>query len=401
MTAMSELEQVELLTGVDAVELLAKALGTEGSQIVEWKVDALHHRPAAGVSAGYQVTVRGADGGLSQQYVCATTARLTRTDTPGLVRLDHAAGLVTVHVWRHPHDPELPALPAACDPARMSQILGRSVTTSMVTYRPTRRCVVRLDDADGPAAFVKVVRPKIVADLVGRHEMLAVAGIPAPRVIAQDASGLVVLSRAAGSPMANFLAAGLPDPDATFEAVVGVLRSLPPVLMSLPPHPAWSDRVEFYAHAAATALPERAGDAHAIAQRVEVLKANSDAGPIVPTHGDYYEANIFMHGPAQVASILDVDSVGPGHQVDDVACLLGHVSVLPHLAPAIYPHVPAVLDRWWYLASKWYDPRALAARAAAVTLSLVAGAKRPEGESWRVDAGGRLDEAAAWLRRVG
>lgn len=397
---MSELEQVELLTGPGAVELLAKALGTEGSQIVSWKVDALHHRPAAGVSAGYQVTVKGAGGSVSEQYVCATTARLTRKDTPGLVRLDHAEGLITVHVWRHPHDPELPALPAACDPVEMSQLIGHQVSASMVAYRPTRRCVVRLDDAKGPAAFVKVVRPKIVADLVGRHEMLAAAGIPAPRVIAQDPAGLVMLSRAAGSPMANFLAAGLPDPDATFDAVVGVLRSLPPVLMNLPRHPAWSDRVEYYAHAAATALPERGADATAIARQVEVMKANSNPGPLAPTHGDYYEANIFMHGPAQVASILDVDSVGPGHQVDDVACLLGHVSVLPHLAPAIYPHVPGMLDRWWNLATQWYDPRALAARAAAVTLSLVAGAKRTEGQSWRVDAEGRLDQAAAWLARV-
>lgn len=397
---MSELDQVELLTGEGAAELLVKALGTEGAEILDWRVDSLHHRPAAGVSVGYELHVRAADGSQSTQYVCATTARITGADTPGLVRLDHAEGLVRVHMWRHPHDPELPDLPTACDAAAMSAVMGQPVTPVMVTYRPTRRCVLRLDGGAGPLAFVKVVRPKIAADLVSRHQMLAGAGVPVPQVIHSTESGLVVLTIASGVPLANFLAAGLADPVATFDAAHAVLQALPPQMMSLPAHPSWADRVDFYAHAAATAIPDRADEANGLARTVTAMMGSSDPGPLVTTHGDFYEANLFMRGPEQVATLLDVDSVGPGYRVDDIACMLGHVSVLPHLAPAVYPHVGGILETWWQRALGFYDARALAARAAAVTLSLVSGAKKPNGTEWRRDGDGRLDEALRWIERV-
>lgn len=402
MEPMSELEQVDLLTGPGAGTILEAALGTEGATIMRWEVHALHHRPSAGVSVGYTLQVRDSGGAEASQYVCATTSRLTDERAPGLVRLDHPSGRVTVHVWRHPHDPELPALPPACDARTMSRALGRDVTVHMVAYRPTRRCVLKLSDGEAARAFVKVVRPRVLPDLVGRHELLTEAGVPAPRVLHHDPDGLVVLSPASGTPLANFLARGLDDPVATFDAAMSVLDRLPAGVLSLKRHPSWSERVDHYAHAAATALPERAEQARWIAAAVSRAMHDADAGPVVPTHGDWYEANIFMADPTAVSSILDVDSVGPGHRVDDIACLLGHVSVLPHLAPDVYPHVPAILDAWWERAIESVDARSLAARSAAVTLSLVAGARNPaDDDSWREDALGRADEAARWLGRAG
>src|SRR5659263_412181 len=125
MEPMSEPEQVELLTGPEAEGLLVAALGTEGATTSSWSVHSLHHRPGAGVSVGYSLAVRTAGGATTSQYVCATTSRLSRHDTPGLVRLEQPGGGGTVHVWRHPHDPELPALPRACDATAMSGLAGR------------------------------------------------------------------------------------------------------------------------------------------------------------------------------------------------------------------------------------------------------------------------------------
>ena len=124
--------------------------------------------------------------------------------------------------------------------------------------------------------------------------------------------------------------------------------------------------------------------------------AASNAGPVVPVHGDFYEANVLMDGEA-VACLLDVDSLGPGRRVDDLACLLGHVSVLDHLAPASYPHLRPVLDTWTALADRQVDSVALRARCAGVVLSLVAGARREDGGPWRADAEGRLARAETWL----
>src|SRR5699024_10359165 len=117
-------------------------------------------------------------------------------------------------------------------------------------------------------------------------------------------------------------------------------------------------------------------------------------------HGDLYEANLLMDD-GRVSTVLDVDAVGPGHRVDDLACLLAHVSVLPHLAPRTYPAVPAVLASWTALSAQWVDPRGLHARAAGVVLSLVAGARRRDTAHWRVDAEGRLAEAERWLAGAG
>lgn len=395
--AISEAEQVALLTGPDARALISAALETEGSELLEWAVHALHHRPGAGVSAGYTVTVRTRSGATQEQYVCASTGRITNPNSPGLVRLDHPTEDVAVHVWRHPNDPELPALGLACDPEQVSELLGQPVSVAIVSYRPTRRCVVRAMADDAPVAFLKVVRPRTLPDLVRRHEVLADAGVPAPRITRVDERGLVALTAATGRPMARYLSAGLTDDIATLESVVGVLDDMPAAVLELPRHPSWSERVDYYGHAAATALPGEAERARAIVATVNRMMLGSDPGPLVPTHGDFYEANIFMSSETDVSSLLDVDAVGPGYRVDDLACLLGHVSVLPCLAPASYTEVPHNLVVWWEHLVTQVDRTALAARAAAVTLSLVAGAKKTHGEEWRRDALDRLAQAEHWL----
>src|SRR5690606_15141007 len=77
----------------------------------------------------------------------------------------------------------------------------------------------------------------------------------------------------------------------------------------------------------------------------------------------------------RLTGLLDVDSAGPGHRVDDLACLLGHMSVLPLLDPEAYRLVPGTFARWLAAADALVDPAALRARAAGVVLSLVAGAR--------------------------
>ena len=392
---MSEAEQIALLTSAEAGELLDRAVAD--AHLDRWEVHAVHHRPGAGVSVGYTITVTTPEGRSQNQYLCATTARLSDPGTPGLVHFENPDSGLAVHLWRHPADPELPALPDACDHAAVSRLLGHPVHVKMVAYRPTRRSVLKAVDSHGTAAFLKVVRPKTLPDLVRRHTLLAAAGVPVPHVLAQDPRGLVALTTARGVPLANYLSSGLADPAATLRAAIGTLDAMPAGVVELPRHPSWAERVDYYAHAAGTALPDQEVRARAVAGEVTRVMRASDPGPVQPTHGDFYEANLFFDSPTHVATLLDVDAVGPGHRVDDLACMLGHVSVLPHLAPQSYPHVPAILDTWWRLAAGVVDARALAARAAAVALSLVAGAKKPQSGSWRADALGRLAEAERWL----
>ncbi|WP_299279282.1 aminoglycoside phosphotransferase family protein [uncultured Georgenia sp.] len=395
--SQAEREDVALLTGPEAAEILRAALAAEGATLGPWRVHTVHHRPGAGVTVGYTVRTRD---GAPDDYLCATTGRVTTAPGEGLVRLEN--GRSVVHVWRHPADPELPALADACSPSGLARRLRLAdpPAVELLAYRPLRRAVVRARGADLPdgEVYAKVVRPKTLRDLEARHRMLTAAGVPAPRVLLADEDGLLAIRAGTGTSLANDLARGMESSRArgVLEDVVAVLDHLPREAVELPRRPAWAERARHYAHAASVVLPEHRARIEALADGVEAALARTDPGPVVPTHGDLYEANLLMTD-GRVSTLLDVDALGPGHRVDDLACLLAHVSVLPHLAPLTYPAVPAVLETWTAMCARWVDPGALHARAAGVVLSLIAGARRGGAADWRADAEGRLAEAERWL----
>ena len=398
-SASQEPEEVALLTGPRAASVLSAALAPAGQRLASWEVHSVHHRPGAGVSVGYTAVVVAPNGRSTTEYLCATTARLSNPHAPGLTRVAPTGGDgPAVHVWRHPADPELPGLVVACTPSLLSARIGTQVKATMVAYRPTRRAVVRATFPDETTAYAKVLRPSQAPSFAQRHRLLTASGVPAPEVLREDPDGLVLLSTGRGVALSGLLSQGMSvsRSERVFRGLISLLDALPASAMQLPAHAAWSERARHYAHAAATVLPEHAARARAVAEGVEQLMAASDAGRPVPVHGDFYEANVLMEGES-VTSLLDVDSLGPGYRVDDLACLLGHVSVLDHLAPASYPKLRPILETWTRMAEQQVDPVSLRARCAGVVLSLVAGARREDGGPWRPDAEGRLARAETWL----
>ncbi len=394
-----EAEDVSLLTGPRAASVLSAALAPVKQNLVSWRVHSVHHRPGAGVSVGYTALIDFPEGYRAVEYLFATTSRLSNPGSPQLVRVAPTGGVgPTIHLWRHPGDPELPALAVACTPSALSSRLGAQVSVEVVVYRPTRRAVLRVTYPDGSTAYAKVLRPSQARPFVQRHRLLEMASVPAPRILREDPDGFVLISTGLGSPLSGLLAAGMDEAQATrvFTELTGLLDSLPREAVQLPRRPAWSERVRHYAHAAATVLPQCADRTRAVADGVVELMARTDPGPVVAAHGDFYEANVLMDGE-KVACLLDVDSLGPGHRVDDLACLLGHVSILDHLAPSSYPFLRPAVETWTRLADRQADPVALRARCAGVVLSLVAGARREDGGAWRADAEGRLARAEMWL----
>jgi hypothetical protein len=334
-----------------------------------------------------------------QEYLCLTTAPLTERAAarPGVVSL--ADGDRTVHLWRHPADPELPGLAAACRAA--------DADLDLVAYRPLRRAVVRVrprPGADGSPAvtYRKVVRPRRVEALHARHELLAAAGIPVPASLGWTPDGVLTLAALEGPSLAHALAADGAlrlDP----AAFLDLLDTLPAGACDLRRRAPWSEHALVYARGAAFTLPHAAAELGALGAQIAELVRRTDPGPVVPTHGDLYEANLLVTGPT-ITGLLDLDSVGPGHRVDDLACLLGHALVLPCLAPAVYPLVPAAVQRWLTAFDAVVDPAALRARVAAVVLSLVAGATGSPGDpapaaradAAAVDATARLGLARDW-----
>ena len=369
-----------LLTGPEAADLLGAALAADGARLGAWRVDRVHARPGAEVSVGYAVEARRGET-TGEEYLVATTAGLDPVTlvTPGTVRLEGPAG--TFHVWRHPGDPDLPGLAVASDAAALTAAWARAdaaaptvLAVEFLTYRPLRRAVLRATTTAG-TVHLKVVRPERADALVARHGLLRDAATPAPRVLAVPVPGLLILETLTAPSLVAVLA-GTPAPaqvDAIDPAgVVAALRALP-ATTGLPTRAPWSENAAAHARAveARWDLP-----ATALADVVAAGLVATPAGPVVTTHGDAHGANLLAAPgtPARVGALLDVDTLGPGHLVDDLACFAAHLAALPVLDPARYAGVPALVERTLAVFAEHTDPRALRVRTAGVLLSLVPGA---------------------------
>ncbi|MEW6957575.1 hypothetical protein [Trueperella pyogenes] len=121
MTNHSERRALQLLTGASAGEMLALALD---GIVRSWQVRAVNHRPGAGVSVGYSVTWDRISHENSvrevrvrkDSYIVASTAKIAEANLDAVGAITLYADDLPVHIWQFPNDPELPALPTACDP---------------------------------------------------------------------------------------------------------------------------------------------------------------------------------------------------------------------------------------------------------------------------------------------
>lgn len=374
---------VAFLASPDAEKLLRAAVLGDADDQREFTAtrDDFHYRPGAEATGIYTVEYV-ADGTEVIDHLLISTADV---GAPAVeVSTEHGR----FSVWRHPADPRLPALAAACDPGTVLSWLAQlgphreginALDITLLAYRPLRRAVLRLT-ADGHTWFVKVMSDKKASVLAERIESVAAAGLTEP-IALRPAPGVLLTAEVSGVSLAQrlvdwqILGHALPNP----AELVALLDRLPVEELDLPRRESWADRLDFHSATAAHELPDHADRIASLAARLEALLDSLPAGPIVPVHGDFYEANIFVseHG----LQIIDVDSSGPGHRVDDLACCLAHLAVLPSLAPESYPRIDEVLADWLADFDRRVDPASLRARAAAVLVSLVSGAG-PLAETW-------------------
>lgn len=385
-------DATELLTGPGAEALLQSALtGRQQTPVpgFRYEIDAVHARPGAETSVGYQVWYH-VNGEEVTDRLVATTADVT-------AQVQITVEEQTINLWRHPADPELPALAAAYDPLQLASWVGQPVDElRQRVYRPLRRAVIEFSAGHGAGSrtwYAKVVRPKQVDELAHRLRMTDNAGI-GPRVRHVDPAGILVTDRAAGQSLADLLSnaqrgTGAPAPDAL--DLIDALDRLPAELMNLPAYPSWTDRTSFHAQLAMQVLPGHATEIGQIGRRITELAWQLPTGPLVPTHGDAYEANVFWSGISP--TFIDLDHAGPGYRVDDLACMLAHLAVLPQLSPMHYPQGTEVVTAWHAEFAKRTDPAALAVRVAGVLLSLVGNAEREA-------ALHRLELVRSWLYRA-
>jgi hypothetical protein len=376
-----------LLEGDGMSGPLTAALRPLGLRPAAWIHLRSHHRPGAGVSALYRVDAvpRSGAGRHTREtvrlHVGATTANLP--DAGSALRAD--LGGTTVRLWIHPRDPILSGLPWATNAEAVARdVFGADsdtarATLKLVAYRPLRRAVVRGAYQDA-VAYLKVPQPHLAAGLRERLHLAAAAGLPVPPLLepasgtGPASDGVLVLGALPGRPLHQELRGAGPhrlDP----AVLTGLLDRFPSGVLLLPRRPAWSERILDYGAGAAVALPEGAERIARCAQGVAAVVSATDPGPLVPSHGDFHGGNMLGDGGGdlRITGMLDVDGMGPGHRVDDLACFVGHLAVLAALTPE-NAGLQGAAERCARSFARSAGPAALYSRSAGVALTLVAGA---------------------------
>ena len=377
--------------------LLESAADAMGGVLHEPALIQVDHRPGRGTTVAYRARVEWPDGMSTETFGARLSSGLPRDETdPGVLRLSD--GHHEVQVWRFPADPMLPALASVCDRAARADLL-RAVgldpagsRVRVVGYRPCRRAVVEIT-TPLTRRYVKVLRPGRAAGVHRRLALTRAAGVPTPRSLGWSDDGAVVLEALPGVGLRNVLQrvgrrACSPD------ALTHVLDLLPAELCDLPRRPPWSEAAAHYACVIASIVPELGDRAAAVAAAVTSgLDYGAGAEPV---HGDFYEAQL-LTGGGKITGLLDVDRAGPGHRVDDLACLLAHLSVLVVMAPSESTGVQAALGEWAAWFDRTVDRRQLRVGAAGTALSLAPGPYRAQDPGWRDAVHHRVALAEQWL----
>lgn len=377
--------------GEGAVDVMAASLTAVGATIEKSRAVQTTYHPGRSLTVRHLVKVLWADGSRTEEAMVLSSGR--KPPEGSFVLND---GQHDVVVWRVPHDPWLPGMAPALDPARVGPLLAEvgleapQIRTNLRAYRPGRRAVVEVA-GNGMRAFLKVVRPKAVEALHRRHEMLA-GHVPVPQSLGWSAEhGIVILQALPGRTLREALLArfGVPGPG----ALLKVLDDLPPVDVTDAPPPDW--RAHEFAEILGSVAPSLGERVDALAEALEPYEARAANEPVVPIHGDYYEAQLLVDR-GSVRGLLDVDTFGTGRRVDDLATMIGHLSVLAVGSPrrvTIERYASRLLDGF----DRVVDPGLLRAAVAGVVLGLATGSFRVLEPAWEEHTERRVRLAEEWL----
>ena len=302
-----------------------------------------------------------------------------------------------VAVWRVPDDPYLPGLPILSNVTTTTPLLEQLGITGNIqslrrrSYRPSRRAVVEIATTTH-RVFAKVVRPDRTRRLQDVHTAVA-RHAPIPRSLGWSKRyGIAMLEALPGHPLRQVIEdpeGELPEPlellallDTLIEDDVGD-TSLTGLVDAMPRHVRLIGAI----------LPEVADRAIAIAGTVDDHATSSDT---VAVHGDFHSSQVIVQS-GRPTGLIDIDTVGLGQRVDDLANLLAHVSVIADSLGANRQRAVSYGARLTSVFDRVVDPQQLRLRTAAAILGYASGPFRVQEADWRDGTSRRVALAEEWV----
>jgi aminoglycoside phosphotransferase len=356
-------------------------------------------QPDGAATVRYSAAVARPDGRETSEVLIATTGtRIPDGATTVDAVVDGESR--TVGLWRWPRDPALPALGWAASRSAVADRLAElGLTTGPVglrlrSYRPGRRAVVQVTTTTGDL-FLKVVRPATLPRMVELHALLD-GVVPAPPLLATTDDGVLVLAGLPGTPLRALLAddgRGLPEA-AELDRVLDGLPAAAAGLASVGRRMTGDALARVSDHAAVLATVADGLRPRLAALTAALAAADPGEHPAVPVHGDFYESQLLVDD-GRVVGLLDVDTAGRGHRIDDWATLLAHLALLELILPG-----PTTVARYRagleeHVLRRWPAGQ-LRPRVAAVLVGLATGPFRVQQARWPEGTAARIALAEEW-----
>jgi hypothetical protein len=369
------------------------------------------YRPGRSISVVFDATVEWPGGAAGPELLVA--AADSAGERQGEAQRE---GAPPVRFWLYPHDPGLPGLAQLANPSFVREICSRlglpAATTELNrrAYRPGRRAVIELTGTQGrlvlrrsgarvdaqvdhPQVYLKVLRPGRAEGI--RRRLAALSGrlpVPACRYCS-DRFGLIVLEGLPGVTLHEALRqASAPPPDGS--ALVDLLDRLAAVALdgSKPP-PTTAQHVRRHARLLGAVLPQHRARIDRFARAL-----GPDAPePVVTTHNDFYDSQLLVDANGAVIGLLDVDGVGPGQRIDDLASMLGRVWTSGQTGSRGRERFELYAEDLFESFSAVSDPRELSRRTAGVVFGRATGPFRAQQRDWPAKALQRIELAERWL----
>ncbi len=405
------LPAVTHLVGPGADDILGAAVRAAAGTLRHARVSQVQYRPGHELVVRYRCDINWQDGRQHDDTLLAATTR--SGPLPGTLSLvaETAAGSLEVSVWRYPFDPLVVGLPIAVTASRLAPLFASTlqapVKVEVVAYRPTERAVMRVQDSTGRTVYVKAVRPEVVRSLVERHGQLRRAGLPVPEVLDADVDlGLVVLAELPGPTFRDRIKGGLPgwpEPETLLELtkrLAGVPASTLPVVAGRV-----RDAVS-HARLLETVVPEATPLLQGLVDSFTAALPAVDARSGRVIHGDLHEGQMMTDDRGAIVGLLDIDDLGLGDPLDDLATLIAHTRFRAMGAGATGDRVRRYSDQLRAAFVQHVDAAELDIAVAAVLVGLATGPFRIQQAGWPAtvalviaDARSLAGAAAAGARR--